>query len=108
MKFPRLLTAEALPNFHLRVCFRDNTETVVDFREQLAAAVMRPLLAEIAAKKTLEEQPRLLGEAIDAHRGGMFQVDDMLVVGGEVMKKKAVLRFRKRRTAHVPRRPSAS
>jgi tetratricopeptide (TPR) repeat protein len=43
MKFPRLLSAEALPNFHLRVCFQDNTETIVDFREQLVAPVMRSI-----------------------------------------------------------------
>jgi serine phosphatase RsbU (regulator of sigma subunit) len=41
---------------------------------------LRPLLLDIAAQP-LEEQPRLLGEAIDAHRGEMSQVDDMLVVG---------------------------
>ncbi|MBD1209625.1 MAG: SpoIIE family protein phosphatase, partial [Ignavibacteria bacterium] len=41
---------------------------------------LRPLLQEISVK-SLDEQPRLLGEAIDAHRGGMLQVDDILVVG---------------------------
>ncbi|MBL7990302.1 MAG: tetratricopeptide repeat protein [Candidatus Kapabacteria bacterium] len=41
---------------------------------------LRPLLHEIAAK-ALVEQPRIVGEAIDAHRGAMFQVDDMLVLG---------------------------
>lgn len=41
---------------------------------------LRPLL-EVIASKPLEEQPRLLGEAIDAHRGEVVQVDDMLVLG---------------------------
>ncbi len=44
---------------------------------------LRPLLTEIAAKQ-LEEQPTLLGEAIDAHRGDTTQVDDMLVLGVRV------------------------
>ncbi len=51
-----------------------------DVQQRFMPKRLRPLLAEIAGKP-LEEQPRLLGEAIDAHRGGMFQVDDMLVVG---------------------------
>ncbi len=51
-----------------------------DVQQRFMPKRVRPLLAEIAGKP-LEEQPRLLGEAIDAHRGGMFQVDDMLVVG---------------------------
>ncbi len=51
-----------------------------DVRQRFMPKRLRPLLKEIAGKP-LSEQPRLLGEAIDAHRGGMFQVDDMLVVG---------------------------
>ncbi len=51
-----------------------------DEQQRFMPKRLRPLLAEIAGK-SLEEQPRLLGEAIDAHRGGMFQVDDMLVLG---------------------------
>mgnify|MGYP002784789405 CR=1 FL=1 len=41
---------------------------------------LRPLLTEIAAKP-LAVQPQLLGSAIDAHRGDVMQVDDMLVLG---------------------------
>ncbi|TAE23141.1 MAG: GAF domain-containing protein [Candidatus Kapaibacterium sp.] len=41
---------------------------------------LRPLLTEIAGKP-LQEQPRLLGAAIDAHKGDVMQVDDMLVLG---------------------------
>ncbi|TAE33872.1 MAG: hypothetical protein EAZ92_00305 [Candidatus Kapaibacterium sp.] len=41
---------------------------------------LRPLLTEIAAKP-LQEQPRLLAAAIDAHRGETPQVDDMLILG---------------------------
>ncbi len=49
-------------------------------RQRFMPKRLRPLLAEIVAKP-LAEQPCRLGEAIDAHRGGMFQVDDMLVLG---------------------------
>ncbi len=51
-----------------------------DARQRFMPKRLRPLLAEIAAKP-LEEQPTLLGAAIDSHRGEMFQVDDMLVLG---------------------------
>jgi ligand-binding sensor domain-containing protein/serine phosphatase RsbU (regulator of sigma subunit) len=49
-------------------------------RQRFMPKRLRPLLTEIAAKP-LEEQPRLLGEAIDTHRGDTPQVDDMLVLG---------------------------
>lgn len=51
-----------------------------DVQQRFMPKRLRPLLLEIA-QKPLKEQPRLLGEAIDAHHGEMFQVDDMLVVG---------------------------
>jgi serine phosphatase RsbU (regulator of sigma subunit) len=51
-----------------------------DARQRFMPKRLRPLLLEIAAKP-LEEQPRLLGAAIDAHRGTVSQIDDMLVVG---------------------------
>jgi len=51
-----------------------------DAHQRFMPKRLRPLLQSIAAKP-LEEQPKLLGEAIDAHRGEMFQVDDMLVLG---------------------------
>ena len=51
-----------------------------DVRQRFMPKRLRPLLTEIAAK-TLEEQPRLLGTAIDAHKGDTPQVDDMLVLG---------------------------
>jgi serine phosphatase RsbU (regulator of sigma subunit)/tetratricopeptide (TPR) repeat protein len=54
-----------------------------EVRQRFMPKRLRPLLAEIAAK-TLEEQPGLLGVAIDTHRGEMFQVDDMLVLGVRV------------------------
>ena len=44
---------------------------------------LRPLLQEIAAKP-LEEQSALLGAAIDAHRGEVMQVDDILILGVRV------------------------
>jgi serine phosphatase RsbU (regulator of sigma subunit) len=49
-------------------------------RQRFMPKRLRPLLLEIAGKP-LEEQPRLLGAAIDAHRGDTPQVDDMLVLG---------------------------
>jgi serine phosphatase RsbU (regulator of sigma subunit) len=49
-------------------------------RQRFMPKRLRPLLLEIAGKP-LEEQPRLLGKAIDAHRGDTPQVDDMLVLG---------------------------
>ena len=51
-----------------------------DARQRFMPKRLRPLLLEIATK-SLEEQPTLLGAAIDAHKGAMFQVDDMLVLG---------------------------
>ena len=51
-----------------------------DTRQRFMPKRLRPLLTEIAGKP-LEEQPTLLGEAIDAHRGEVMQVDDMLVLG---------------------------
>jgi ligand-binding sensor domain-containing protein/serine phosphatase RsbU (regulator of sigma subunit) len=44
---------------------------------------LRPLLQEIGLLP-LQEQARTLGETIDRHRGAMFQVDDMLIVGVRV------------------------
>jgi serine phosphatase RsbU (regulator of sigma subunit) len=54
-----------------------------DARQRFMPKRLRPLLTEIAAT-TLEEQPRLLGAAIDAHKGEVMQVDDMLVLGVRV------------------------
>lgn len=51
-----------------------------DARQRFMPKRLRPLLTEIAGKP-LEEQPTLLGVAIDTHRGEVMQVDDMLVVG---------------------------
>lgn len=51
-----------------------------DARQRFMPKRLRPLFTAIAGKP-LEEQPTLLGEAIDSHRGEMFQVDDMLVLG---------------------------
>jgi serine phosphatase RsbU (regulator of sigma subunit) len=45
--------------------------------------LLRPLLQEIGLLP-LQEQARTLGETIDRHRGAMFQVDDMLIVGARV------------------------
>ncbi len=54
-----------------------------DAHQRFMPKRLRPLLTEIAAK-TLEEQPTRLGAAINAHRGEMFQVDDILVLGVRV------------------------
>ena len=51
-----------------------------EVRQRFMPKRLRPLLTEIAAKP-LEEQPRLLGATIDAHRGEVIQVDDMLILG---------------------------
>jgi hypothetical protein len=51
-----------------------------DARQRFIPKRLRPLLTEIATK-LLGEQPTRLGAAINAHRGEMFQVDDMLVLG---------------------------
>jgi serine phosphatase RsbU (regulator of sigma subunit) len=51
-----------------------------EVRQRFMPKRLRPLFTKIAAEP-LEEQPTLLGEAIDAHKGEMFQVDDMLVLG---------------------------
>jgi serine phosphatase RsbU (regulator of sigma subunit) len=51
-----------------------------DSRQRFMPKRLRPLLQSIAAKP-LEEQPTLLGAAIDAHKGEVMQVDDMLVLG---------------------------
>ncbi|MCU0426850.1 MAG: DUF2442 domain-containing protein [Candidatus Kapabacteria bacterium] len=40
MKFPRLLAAEPLPDFRLKVRFQDDTETIIDFNDQLSLPVM--------------------------------------------------------------------
>ena len=49
-------------------------------RQRFMPKRLRPLLREIASLP-LDEQPRAFGETIDRHRGEMFQVDDMLVLG---------------------------
>jgi tetratricopeptide (TPR) repeat protein len=54
-----------------------------EVRQRFMPKRLRPLFTKIAAEP-LEEQPTLLGEAIDAHKGEMFQVDDMLVLGVRV------------------------
>ena len=51
-----------------------------EVRQRFMPKRLRPLLTEIAAKP-LEEQPGILGATIDAHRGEVIQVDDMLVLG---------------------------
>jgi hypothetical protein len=43
MKFPHLTDVQPLPDFQLQVRFADETETIVDFREQLSTPIMHSI-----------------------------------------------------------------